>query len=170
MPQELRADERLDDDAGDDDAVDVGEWPAATAGAEIHLAVHRFVRGVVQGCPFSTVAAVLPAHLALHEVHKQHPQLHSVSIADDSYFGARVGVLAGAFEAVRATHKACCNLDSNEDKIKAFVPGGGTAGIPDNVLQRQGGEVLGFKCGGSFVAANTPPRGCVAGRAAQGDL
>jgi hypothetical protein len=61
-----------------------------------------------------------------------------------------------AFEAVRATHKSWCNLGSNEDKIKAFVPGGGTAGIPANVLQRQGGEVLGSKCGGSYVAANTP--------------
>lgn len=117
---------------------------------------HRFARGVVQGCPFSTFAAVLPTHLALHEVHKQHKAMRSVSIADDSYFGAPVGALEAGFAAVRATHAARCNLHSNVEKLKAFVPSGGTDGIPTYVLDQQGGEVLGFKCGGSYVAANTP--------------
>lgn len=48
------------------------------------------------------------------------------------------------------------HLDSNVGKLKAFVPAGGAAGIPAYVLREQGGEVLGFKCGGSYVAANTP--------------
>ena len=51
-------------------------------------------------------------------------------------------------------HKTECNLDSNLQKIRWLNPEGGVAGIPAWVLQEQKGEILGFKCGGAYVAAN----------------
>ena len=54
-------------------------------------------------------------------------------------------------------------LESKDSKLKAFIPAGGTAGIPQAILDAQfkddattpGGEVLGIKCVGAFIAAPT---------------
>ena len=48
-----------------------------------------------------------------------------------------------------------CDLRSNPSKLKAFSPRGGTDGIPQSILDAQGGEVGGVKCVGAFVGAET---------------
>jgi hypothetical protein len=141
------------DDAGADELVDIEE-----EGAEGHIAdlLLRLHRGFPQGCPLSTFFAILPMHMALHDAHDAYPNLRSVAYADDTYVGDSEKDFGDAFEHVRRLQKEQCNLESNTSKLKAFVPCGGVAGVPDYIIEAQGGELLGFMCVGGVVGRDTP--------------
>ena len=80
--------------------------------------------------------------------------------ADDTYVSGAPETLYEAFALLRSDAEARCDLKStNLDKtsIKAGVcPAGGVEGIPAWILEAQGGgELLGIKCVGTFVAPHT---------------
>ena len=58
-------------------------------------------------------------------------------------------------EALKANRKALCNTVSNVKKVKYFRPGGGVEGIPAEQLEMQGGELVGLKLVGVYLAPDT---------------
>ena len=60
------------------------------------------------------------------------------------------------FDTLRARTLRACDTRSNLDKVKAICPLGGTGGIPQWVLDNQGGELHGLVCVGGFIGAATP--------------
>jgi hypothetical protein len=115
----------------------------------------RSRRGTHQGCVLATLGACLPMHLELHEFCKEDKDVRVVCDADDTYLGGKCSVLYEAFQRLRNRMETVCHLTSNKTKIKALCPSGGTEGIPAWILEAQGGEVLGVKCVGAYVGANT---------------
>ena len=58
-------------------------------------------------------------------------------------------------KALKANRKALCNTVSNVKKVKYFRPGGGVEGIPAEQLEMQGGELVGLKLVGVYLAPDT---------------
>mmetsp|Transcript_4585 Transcript_4585/g.15339 ORF Transcript_4585/g.15339 Transcript_4585/m.15339 type:complete len:180 (-) Transcript_4585:203-742(-) len=58
-------------------------------------------------------------------------------------------------KALKANRKALCNTVSNVKKVKYFRPGDGVEGIPAEQLEMQGGELVGLKLVGVYLAPDT---------------
>ena len=139
-----------------DDEVDVLATPEATFAAAVQVIRSR--RGTHQGCVLATLGAVLPMHLVQSAVAKECPHTRFVSFADDTYLGGPPTELYGNFKHLRDELEERCDLLTNLDKLKAFCPRGGTAGIPAELLREQGGKIFGFKCASAATLAPTRRR------------
>ena len=146
------------DDGGDVmPAVAAGNCSAVAVGADddiVHQVV-RSVRGTHQGCVLGTFGSILPYHLSLHKTNKECPDMDIVCDADDTISSGTAGTLYRDFEVLRTNEETDCDLGENDVKLRALCPRGGTAGIPDAILEAQGGEVHHLKVVGAFVGPNT---------------
>ena len=155
------------DDNGDNEIAYVGDLVTTGAG-EIHEgdllitpetaavvdeAVRRW-RGWDQGCVLSVFASVYPYHLACHAVCKKRPGLRIVAFVDDTYLGQGPERLYKNFRYFQKEAKRLCDLESNQDKLKAVANSGGTQGIPQSFLDEQKGELLALKVVGGYVPVN----------------
>ena len=102
----------------------------------------------------SVFASVYPYHLACHAVCKKRPGLRIVAFVDDTYLGQGPERLYKDFRYFQKEAKRLCDLESNQDKLKAVANSGGTQGIPQSFLDEQKGELLAFKVVGGYVPVN----------------
>ena len=93
--------------------------------AEVDEAIRRW-RGWDQGCVLSVFASVYPYHLACHAVCKKRPGLRIAAFVDDTYLGQGPERLYKDFRFFQKEAKRLCDLESNEDKLKAVANSGGT--------------------------------------------
>ena len=85
----------------------------------------------------------------------QVPQGEFVIQADDTSIRAASADAENVHKALKANRKALCNTVSNVKKVKYFRPGGGVEGIPAEQLEMQGGELVGLKLVGVYLAPDT---------------
>ena len=131
--------------------------------------------GSCQGCPIATFLSVLPYHLSLHGVQKEHPSLRLCCFADDTYGGGSGTEVFSAFEKAVAAAAAPyeeggCNLPENYAKQECFSWKGDLAEAPAAMRgspRHPDGRLRGLKCVGGYAATPTtqPPAfvGLVAG-------
>ena len=115
----------------------------------------RSRRAFQQGCVLATLGSLLRRHLQLHAFNKDWPLLRIVGQSDDTYVGGPPRLLYPGFAEIQRIDREECDVRTNTDKLKALCPRGGVEGIPDSILEAQGGEIHGFKCVGAFVGAPT---------------
>jgi hypothetical protein len=88
--------------------------------AVVDEAVRRW-RGWDQGCVLSVFASVYPYHLACHAVCKKRPGLRIAAYVDDTYLSQSRERLYKDFRYFKKQRKRLCDLESNEDKLKAVA-------------------------------------------------
>ena len=142
-----------DGDDGDGDAGVAAMDDEDTVRVKVLRAI-RSRKGTQQGDVLGTLGAMTPYHLALHDVCKKY-DVDVECLADDTYFHGWPEELYAAFAYQLQHSLSTVGLESNINKLKALAPGGGTEGIPDYILEAQGGEVPGLKVVGTWAAPRT---------------
>ena len=115
----------------------------------------RSAEGGQQGCVLATNGCCLPYQKALRKTQLKYPKAEFVIQADDTSIRAASADAENVHKALKANRKALCNTVSNVKKVKYFRPGGGVEGIPAEQLEMQGGELVGLKLVGVYLAPDT---------------
>ena len=147
---DIGGDERGDDT--DDRPLDIS--PSDDAATVLMKAV-RSAEGGQQGCVLATNGCCLPYQKALRKTQLKYPKAEFVIQADDTSIRAASADAENVHKALKANRKALCNTVSNVKKVKYLRPGGGVEGIPAEQLEMQGGELVGLKLVGVYLAPDT---------------
>ena len=124
--------------------------------ATVRMKAVRSAEGGQQGCVLATNGCCLPYQKALRKTQLKYPKAEFVIQADDtSIRAASADAENDVHKALKANRKALCNTVSNVKKVKYFRPGGGVEGIPAEQLELQGGELVGLKLVGVYLAPDT---------------
>ena len=115
----------------------------------------RSAEGGQQGCVLATNGCCLPYQKALRKTQLKYPKAEFVIQTDDTSIRAASADAENVHKALKANRKALCNTVSNVKKVKYFRPGGGVEGIPAEQLEMQGGELVGLKLVGVYLAPDT---------------